>query len=193
MAEAGFRAYWFGSERVILDKGDLKDYWMEISGQTPETVTNVDLFYLCSIDQGTANVSYLLARYLFRHAEGRKSGARLSRGYFIRHLATHFGLVNDQGLRGLSVVVTTVAGAPGADEDAPAADEGAQAVPAPTRVSTWMISCMTHLMDASGRTYQAFDSTLVGSSRLFYHRRVRPKTGNANTSIAPHTNDHPDP
>ncbi|GKD61208.1 hypothetical protein Tco_1298717, partial [Tanacetum coccineum] len=29
-----------------------------------------------------------------------------------------------------------------------------------TRVSTWMISCMTQLMDASGRTYQAFDSTL---------------------------------
>ncbi|GKC53665.1 hypothetical protein Tco_1076410, partial [Tanacetum coccineum] len=32
-----------------------------------------------------------------------------------------------------------------------------------TKVSTWMISCMTHLMDVSGRTYQAFDSTLVGS------------------------------
>ncbi|GKG22512.1 hypothetical protein Tco_0387815, partial [Tanacetum coccineum] len=31
MAEAGFRAYWSGSERVIPDKGDLRDYWMEIS------------------------------------------------------------------------------------------------------------------------------------------------------------------
>ncbi|GJX79034.1 hypothetical protein Tco_0327183, partial [Tanacetum coccineum] len=26
MAELGFRAYWAGSERVILDKGDLRDY-----------------------------------------------------------------------------------------------------------------------------------------------------------------------
>nr|GEW94922.1 hypothetical protein [Tanacetum cinerariifolium] len=39
-----------------------------------------------------------------RHAEGRKSGARLSRGHFIRCLAAHFGLDSDHGLRGLSVV-----------------------------------------------------------------------------------------
>ncbi|GKD52102.1 hypothetical protein Tco_1281078, partial [Tanacetum coccineum] len=31
LGEAGFRAYWQGSERVIPDKGDLRDYWMEIS------------------------------------------------------------------------------------------------------------------------------------------------------------------
>nr|GFC50908.1 hypothetical protein [Tanacetum cinerariifolium] len=31
MAEDGFGAYWLGSERVILDKGDLSDYWVEIS------------------------------------------------------------------------------------------------------------------------------------------------------------------
>ncbi|GKD77422.1 hypothetical protein Tco_1340043 [Tanacetum coccineum] len=36
------------------------------------------------------------------------------------------------------------------------------------RFTTWMVSCMTQLMDASGRTYQAFDSTLVGSSQLPY-------------------------
>ncbi|GKB25324.1 hypothetical protein Tco_0864725 [Tanacetum coccineum] len=48
-----------------------------------------------------------------------------------------------------------------------------------TRVSTWLLSCMTQLMDASGRTYQAFDSTLIGSSRLSYKRRVKPKTGDA--------------
>nr|GEW12952.1 hypothetical protein [Tanacetum cinerariifolium] len=46
------------------------------------------------------------AQYLFRHAEGRKSGARLSWGHFIGRLATHFGLVSDQGLRGLSVVAS---------------------------------------------------------------------------------------
>ncbi|GKB28348.1 hypothetical protein Tco_0867749 [Tanacetum coccineum] len=31
IAEARFGAYWSGSERVIPDKGDLRDYWMEIS------------------------------------------------------------------------------------------------------------------------------------------------------------------
>ncbi|GJV37869.1 hypothetical protein Tco_1410346 [Tanacetum coccineum] len=200
MAEAGFGAYWQGSERVILDKGDLRDYWMEISfdrdflgpapsyvfiqdpvrrlchkmiacniseggGQEPEEGIRriVDLFYLRSMDRGTANVLYLLAQYLFRHAEGRKSGARLSEGYFIGCLTAHFGLVSDQGLRGLSLVASELslidlhefgrlniylrvgntwawlalglerqqAGAPGAPEDAPVVDEGAQAVRAP--------------------------------------------------------------
>ncbi|GKF53021.1 hypothetical protein Tco_0159931 [Tanacetum coccineum] len=41
---------------------------------------------------------------MFRHAKGRKSGARLSGGHFIGHLAHHFCLVSDDGLRGLSVV-----------------------------------------------------------------------------------------
>nr|GEU74482.1 hypothetical protein [Tanacetum cinerariifolium] len=41
---------------------------------------------------------------LFRHVKGRKSDAMLSKGHFIRCLAHHFGLVSDDGLRGLSVV-----------------------------------------------------------------------------------------
>ncbi|GJZ02511.1 hypothetical protein Tco_0520472 [Tanacetum coccineum] len=116
MAEAGFGAYWPGSDRLNPDKGDFRDYWMEISsdkdflgspllmGQAPEKVTGVDLFYLRSMDRGPANVPHLLAQYLFRHAEGRKSGARLSGGHFIGRLAMHFGLVSDKGLRGLQVV-----------------------------------------------------------------------------------------
>ncbi|GJT60072.1 hypothetical protein Tco_1003605 [Tanacetum coccineum] len=138
MAEAGFGAYWQGSERVIPDKGDLRDYWIEIlsdkdflgpapsyvfiqdpmrrlchrmiacsisgKGQAPEKVTGVDLFYLRSIDRGTANVPYLLAQYLFRHAEVRNSGSRLFGGHFIGCPTAHFGLVSDQGLRGLSMV-----------------------------------------------------------------------------------------
>ncbi|GKB60302.1 hypothetical protein Tco_0916488 [Tanacetum coccineum] len=70
----------------------------------PEKVTATNLFYLCSMDQGAANVPYLLAQYLFRHAEGRKSYARLLGGHFIGCVAHHFGLVSDNGLRGLSVV-----------------------------------------------------------------------------------------
>ncbi|GKF13660.1 hypothetical protein Tco_0055122, partial [Tanacetum coccineum] len=126
MAEAGFGANWAGSDRSIPDKGDLRDYWLEISsdrdflgpapfyvlirdpvrrlchrmiaysisgrGQAPKKVTDIDLFYLRSMDRGTINVPHLLAQYLFRHAEGRKSGARLSGGHFIRRLAMHFRL-----------------------------------------------------------------------------------------------------
>ncbi|GKA87930.1 ribonuclease H-like domain-containing protein [Tanacetum coccineum] len=47
-------------------------------GQAPEKVTATDLFYFRSMDRGVANVPYLLAHYLFRQAEGRKSGARLN-------------------------------------------------------------------------------------------------------------------
>ncbi|GJT58508.1 hypothetical protein Tco_1002041 [Tanacetum coccineum] len=50
------------------------------------------------------------------------------------------------------------------------------------RFTTWMVSCMTQLMDASGRTYQAFDSTLVGSSQFPNQRSTRRRTDNASTS-----------
>ncbi|GKB48849.1 hypothetical protein Tco_0899602 [Tanacetum coccineum] len=73
--------------------------------------------------------------------KGRKSGARLSVGHFIRCLAAHFVLVSDEGLTGLSIIAQELpgpkrqqdaaAGASGAAKDAPAADEGAQDVPAP--------------------------------------------------------------
>ncbi|GKE55227.1 hypothetical protein Tco_1494412, partial [Tanacetum coccineum] len=273
MAELGFGAYWAGSERVIPDKGGLRDYWIEIlfdgeflgpapsyvhirdsvrrlchrmiacsisgRGQEAEKVTGVDLFYLRTIDRGTANVSYLLAQYLFHHAEGRKSRTRLSRGHFIGRLAAHFGLVGDQGLRGLSVVVSELpvidlhelarlniyarfgntwawvapgperqqaaaAGSPGAVEDAPAADERAQAVPAPVQAPQppppapqprTMSQRIDRLEEEVRKMRQsvAFDSTLIGSSRLSYERRVKPKTGNANTFAAPQTDDQPDP
>ncbi|GJU73748.1 hypothetical protein Tco_1265153 [Tanacetum coccineum] len=242
-------------------------------GQAPEKVTGVDLFYLRSMDRGTTNVPHLLAQYLFRHAEGRKSGARLSGGHFIGRLAMHFGLVSDEGLRGLQVVTrelplidlhelgrlhictrygdtwawvaqgperqqAAAAGAHEADEAGQAAEEVAQEIPAPaqapplapqprtmsqrierieeevhdlrrdvvglrgvaesftteqSRVSTWLITCMTQLMDASGQTYQPFDNTLVGSSWLSFQRRVRPRISDASTFAAPHTDAQPDP
>ncbi|GJX80641.1 hypothetical protein Tco_0328790 [Tanacetum coccineum] len=62
-----------------------------------------------------------------------------------------------------------------------------------SRVSTCLITCMTQLMDASGQTYQPFDSTLIGSSRFSFQRRVRPRTSDASTSAAPHTDTQPDP
>ncbi|GKE20029.1 hypothetical protein Tco_1431541 [Tanacetum coccineum] len=68
-------------------------------GQAPKKVTDTDLSYLKIMDQGTTNVPYLLAQYLFTHAEGRKSGGRLSGKHFSGRLAAHFSLVSDEGLR----------------------------------------------------------------------------------------------
>ncbi|GJZ36837.1 hypothetical protein Tco_0583028 [Tanacetum coccineum] len=197
------------------------------------------------MNRGTTNVPHLLAQYLFRHAERRKSEAKWSGKDFIGHQAMHFGLVSDEGLRGLQVVTRVLslidlhelgrlniysrfgdtwawvalgperqqvaaAGAHEADEAGLTVNEGAQDVPAPaqapppppptpqpwniftteqSRVSTWLISCMAQLMNASGQTYQAFDSILVGSSRMPYQRRDRPRTGDASTFAAPHTDD----
>ncbi|GKB25457.1 hypothetical protein Tco_0864858 [Tanacetum coccineum] len=98
-----------GSDRLIPDKGDLRDYWIEISsdrdlfGLAPSYVLIRDPVRRL-MDRGTTNVPHLLAQYLFRHDEGRKSYARLSEGYFIRCLAMLFGLISDEGLRGLQVV-----------------------------------------------------------------------------------------
>ncbi|GJR52938.1 hypothetical protein Tco_1403459 [Tanacetum coccineum] len=115
MAEAGFGAYWQGSER----------------GQALEKMTGVDLFYLRSMDRGTANILYLLAQYLFRHAEGRKSGARLFGGHYIGRLVAHFGL--DWVASGPERQPDAVAGSPRAAKGVPGADEGAQADPAPVQ------------------------------------------------------------
>nr|GEY00807.1 hypothetical protein [Tanacetum cinerariifolium] len=41
-----------------------------LAGQAPEKETKVDLFYLHSMDRGTANISYLLAQYLFSMIRG---------------------------------------------------------------------------------------------------------------------------
>ncbi|GKA50040.1 hypothetical protein Tco_0743113 [Tanacetum coccineum] len=251
MAKPGFGAYWAFFPYVhIRDPMRRLCHRMiacSISGrgQGAEKVTRVDLSYLWTMDHKTANVPYLLVQYLFHHAEGRKSGARLSGGHFIGRLVAHFGLVGDQGLRAPRPErqQDVAAGAPRAaegalavDEGAPAADEGAQVVPAPvqapqppppapqprtmsqridrleeevremrqsvvglrrvvessiidqTRVSTWMISCMMQLMDASGRTYQAIylgQPFCQTSLRLSSERRVRPRIGDASTSIAP--------
>ncbi|GKG02148.1 hypothetical protein Tco_0306853, partial [Tanacetum coccineum] len=53
----------------------LISYNISRRAQTPEKETATDLFYLCSMDRGTANVPYLLAQYLFMHVDGRKSDA----------------------------------------------------------------------------------------------------------------------
>ncbi|GKG16734.1 hypothetical protein Tco_0361691 [Tanacetum coccineum] len=61
------------------------------------------------------------------------------------------------------------------------------------RFSTWMISCMAQLMEASGQTYQAFDGTFRGSSPAAFQRRTRQRTDGASTSTAQQDQQQPDP
>ncbi|GKD19270.1 hypothetical protein Tco_1208428 [Tanacetum coccineum] len=121
-----------------------------------------------------------------RHAKGRKSGPILSRGHFIGHLAHHFGLASDDGLRGLSVVTRELSlidmgrleeEIQGLRHDVrslqglmkrPMTDQG--------RFSTWMVSCMMQLMKASVRTYQAFDGTFRGSYPEVFEMLSRRRT-----------------
>ncbi|GKB83973.1 hypothetical protein Tco_0950868, partial [Tanacetum coccineum] len=71
-------------------------------------------------------------RHLRRYAEGRKSGARLSEGYFIGRLVDYIGLDSRYDdtwawvASGPERQQAVAAGAPAAAEGAHAADEGAQ-------------------------------------------------------------------
>ncbi|GKB79226.1 hypothetical protein Tco_0946121 [Tanacetum coccineum] len=166
------------------------------------------------MDRGAANVPYLLAQYLFRHTEGRKSGARLSRGHFIGRLAHHFGLVSDDGLRGLSVVARPErqqVAAAGAARDAPAIDEGMmdrikedvheirrvlveqrEVIDAMardfSRFTIWAASGIAYLLNFARVTY-----TLYSKTHVPYQRRVRRRTDGASNSVAKQDQQQPDP
>ncbi|GJZ91318.1 hypothetical protein Tco_0663245 [Tanacetum coccineum] len=87
-------------------------------------------------------------RHLRRHAEGRKSRAKLSGGHFIRRLAMHFGLVSDEGLRGLQVgperQQATVTGTHEADEAGSSAEEVALKIPVPVPAPAQTGTTTTH-------------------------------------------------
>ncbi|GJR06625.1 putative reverse transcriptase domain-containing protein [Tanacetum coccineum] len=61
------------------------------------------------------------------------------------------------------------------------------------RFSTWMISCIAQLMEASVLTYQAFDGTFRGSSLAAFQRRTKQRTGKASTSTTQQDQQQPDP
>ncbi|GKE69594.1 hypothetical protein Tco_1527666 [Tanacetum coccineum] len=95
------------------------------------------------MDRKTANVPHLLAQYLFRHVEGRRSGARLLGGHFIRRLAMHFRLLGRLHIctrygdtwawvaQGLERQQATTVGALEADKFGQAAEEVTPEIPAP--------------------------------------------------------------
>ncbi|GJU96169.1 hypothetical protein Tco_1320925 [Tanacetum coccineum] len=240
MESPGFARCWSENERMIHGKGDLHDYWRDVStdgdflgpppsytlirglvlrlchqmmahniagrSQALEKMTVTDLFYLRRLDVGSVNIHYLLVRYLRRLATGRKSRDHISGGQFVARLAEHFGLLTAEILGGLTVIThelliidmtelrqpDVTVGALVVAEDAPAADEGDQAVlalvqapqqppPLPStaartvpqrlgRLEEDVQGLRRDLMDASGLTYQAFDGTFRGSSPAAFPR-----------------------
>nr|GEU98030.1 hypothetical protein [Tanacetum cinerariifolium] len=132
MAHVGFRAYWT-QDPVRRLCHMMIACTTSSHGQGLEKVTGVDLFYLRTMDRGTANVPYLLAQYLFRHAKGKKSGARLSEGHFIGCLTEHFGLA--WVASGPERQQAAAAGTYEGDKGGPAVEEAAQDIPAPIQRS----------------------------------------------------------
>ncbi|GJQ93428.1 hypothetical protein Tco_0004567 [Tanacetum coccineum] len=116
-----------GSDRLIPDKGDLRDYWIEISSDRDFLAAPP---LLVSYREPCRRLCHLMIAY--RHAEGRKSGARLSGGHFIRRLAMYFGLINGEGLRGPRGQQAAATGTHEADEAGQAVEEVAQEIPAPS-------------------------------------------------------------
>ncbi|GJW49177.1 hypothetical protein Tco_0090528 [Tanacetum coccineum] len=131
--------------------------------QAPEKVTMTYLFYLRGMDVGSVNIPYLLAWYLRRFSSGRKCGAMIFRGQFVARLADHFGLLAEQRLHGLTVIVApgperqpdATAGAPKVAEGTLDVDEGAQAVPsivqAPQPPTSAQGFCIRRIQDLAGK------------------------------------------
>ncbi|GKB09958.1 hypothetical protein Tco_0843881 [Tanacetum coccineum] len=142
MTEAGFRAYWSGSERVIPDKGDLKEYWIEISSD--EDFLRVAHSYVHIRDPVRRLCHRIIACSIFGRGQGAKKvtnilrGGRVERGIDLHELARlniclRFGDTWAWVAPGSERQQAAAAGALGAAEDAPAADDGAQAIPAPVQ------------------------------------------------------------
>nr|GEV52371.1 RNA-directed DNA polymerase, eukaryota [Tanacetum cinerariifolium] len=106
MAEDGFEAYWLGSTRSIPDKGDLRDYWIEISsdrdflGAAPSYVYIRDPMRMLCHEM----ISYSIYGRGQEPKKGRNNGARMFGRHFIGRLVAHFGLVSGEGLMGSTVI-----------------------------------------------------------------------------------------
>ncbi|GJR08547.1 hypothetical protein Tco_0791199 [Tanacetum coccineum] len=183
--------------------------------QAPEKVTVTDLFYLRGMGVGSVNVPYLLARYLRLFAAGRKSGAHISGQCPLLIGLTVIApelLIIDMA----ELAARCCCWCPEAAKDAPAVDEGRlgrleeevqglhrdvrslrelmeRSMTDHGRFSTWMISCMAQLIEASGLTYHEFDETFPGSSPAAFHIRTKQRTEEANTSTAQQDQQQPDP
>ncbi|GJW95238.1 hypothetical protein Tco_0174910 [Tanacetum coccineum] len=209
--------------QFILALGLYTDEEMQTRSQAPEKVTVTDLFYLRGMDVGSIGralggltTDILGGLTVIAPELPVIDMAELVRLQICVKLDDTWAWV----AMGPERQPDTAAGAPAKAEDALIVDEGDQAVPAPVleedvhglrrdvgslrglversmidqgRFSTWMMSCMTQLMDASRMTYQAFDGNFRGSSPTAFQRRTRQRTGKASTSAAQQDPQQPDP
>ncbi|GJR41929.1 hypothetical protein Tco_1310032 [Tanacetum coccineum] len=150
MESPDFARYWSESERMILRKGGLHDYWRDILtdgdflGPPPSyTLIRDPVLRLCH-------------RMMAHNIAGRSQAPEkvtvtdlfylrgLDVGSFVAQLAEHFGLLTAEILGGLTLDDTwawvamgperqpdAATGALRVAQDAPIVDEGGQAIPAP--------------------------------------------------------------
>ncbi|GKA93261.1 hypothetical protein Tco_0815247 [Tanacetum coccineum] len=139
MESPKFARYWSESERMIPEKGDLHDYWRSIS--TDEDFLGPPPSYTLIRDLVLRLCHRMMAHNITRRRQApKKSGAHISERQFVAQLAEHFGLLTAEILEGLTVISPELpiidmaelpdaaVGASALAEDAPAADEGDQAI-----------------------------------------------------------------
>nr|GEX60541.1 ribonuclease H-like domain-containing protein [Tanacetum cinerariifolium] len=152
MAEDGFRAYWVGSDRLIPDKGGLRDYWFEISsgidllGPAPSYVL---------IQDPVRRLCHRMIAYIIS-GKGQAPKKTTTAG---AHEADEAGPVDEE------VVVDIPAPAEALPPPPPA--------PQPRTMSQRIERVEEELMDVSGQTYQPFDLTLIGLHTVYPRVGIR--------------------
>ncbi|GJR07892.1 hypothetical protein Tco_0790544 [Tanacetum coccineum] len=198
MESLSFTRYWSESERMIPGKGDLRDYWREIS-------TNGDFLgprpsYNLISDPMLRIYHRMMAHGIAGRSQAlEKSGALISGGQFVAQLAEHFGLLTEERLQGLTAwvpsglarkkgdaggVAEEASVAPGCgveDEEMPQGqrevlDSMARDL---SRFTTWTITSLSRLMDSAGVPY-----TRYSESPIKYQSRTRQRTDGASVSTA---------
>ncbi|GJT41710.1 putative reverse transcriptase domain-containing protein [Tanacetum coccineum] len=108
------------------------------------------------------------------------------------HICTRYGEIWNWVAHGPERQQAAAAGTDKADEAGQAAEKAAPEIPAPASQHRAPPppppSQQPYTMSQKDRR-----CSRVGSSGLSFRRRVRPKTGDASTSVAPHTDAQPDP
>ncbi|GJY76597.1 hypothetical protein Tco_0481713 [Tanacetum coccineum] len=190
MVEDRFEAYWVGSTRVILDKGDLGDYWTAISSDR-DFLGDAPTYTYIKDPHGARDgeCPVPIGIVFFRHAEWRKSGARLSGDTLLGILLLTLAWLDETwawvapGPEGQPVDVTgsleVAEGAPNVDED---------------RLSR-LEEEVHSLRGDMGEQREVLDSMIHDFARFttWTRRRVRQRTGEASTSATPLDEDQPDP
>ncbi|GJY92808.1 hypothetical protein Tco_0508590 [Tanacetum coccineum] len=151
--------------------------------QAPKKVTITDLFYLKGMDVGSVNIPYLLARYLRMFASRRKRGAMISGGEFFARLAEHFGLLTEQRLQGLTVIVRDLPTIPTPIQVPQSPPAAGPTKSLPQRVAR-LGEEVHRIREALGEQREVLDSmasdfsrfttwTVIGLSRMMDHAGVR--------------------